>query len=279
MKFEEVQVDKYWKYDEEWCEKNIKNKHDLNRLCKHKDAEYDVCWFLYYDGSVIHTNIKWLNAKISKLNSYEKDKLSTDEIKSFKSSLMRPGYYWSVYSDTHLKLEMVNYELAPADVISPIKGLLDLLRTGTGLHEKIEAYLDRLEQEIEIYEQQKGGVNSQYKVDELSRWEKIELRHVKAEEGFVYILSNPLMPGVYKIGFTARNPDERAKEISIKISLPMPFKVEKYWRTQDPYIVEQRIHSELKDHLKAGEYFEVELGALANIIENHIVNKDKMDQV
>ena len=46
---------------------------------------------------------------------------------------------------------------------------------------------------------------------------QIELRHVKVESGFVYILSNELMPNIYKVGFTERNPDERANEIRLHL--------------------------------------------------------------
>ena len=81
-------------------------------------------------------------------------------------------------------------------------------------------YLDRLLQEPTKDQEEKYS-SSYSKVDQ------IELKHVKVESGFVYILSNELMPNIYKVGFTARNPDERSVEITSKSGLPKPFKVEK----------------------------------------------------
>ena len=99
------------------------------------------------------------------------------------------------------------------------------------------------------------------------KWESIDIDHSKVEEGFVYLLSNDLMPGVYKIGFTARNPDKRARELSEQYGLPISFKVVDYWRTKDPYIVEQRIHEELASFKKAGEFFEIDLECAKEIIQ------------
>ncbi|CAN5665139.1 hypothetical protein BH09PLA1_BH09PLA1_34700 [soil metagenome] len=38
----------------------------------------------------------------------------------------------------------------------------------------------------------------------------------------------------------------------------MPFEVVAYWRTKDPYIVEQRIHTALAGYAKGGEFFQVD---------------------
>ena len=44
--------------------------------------------------------------------------------------------------------------------------------------------------------------------------------------GWIYILSNKTMPGLFKIGHTKNNPEERAKEISRAAGVPVPFEVE-----------------------------------------------------
>ena len=49
----------------------------------------------------------------------------------------------------------------------------------------------------------------------------------KMLDGWVYILSNELMPGIYKVGMTTIDPVVRAKEISRGTGVPGPFKVEK----------------------------------------------------
>ncbi|WP_192815192.1 GIY-YIG nuclease family protein, partial [Treponema pedis] len=46
------------------------------------------------------------------------------------------------------------------------------------------------------------------------------------ENGIVYILSNPAMPGIYKIGITSRNDiKHRLKEL-YTTSVPVPFECE-----------------------------------------------------
>lgn len=45
-------------------------------------------------------------------------------------------------------------------------------------------------------------------------------------EGWVYVLSNPCMPGIYKIGMTTTSPEVRARELSSATGVPAPFKVE-----------------------------------------------------
>ena len=110
--------------------------------------------------------------------------------------------------------------------------------------------------------------------DYMDKWRKIELRHVTATSGFVYLLSHELMPGIYKIGFTPRNPDKRAEELSREHKLPSDFKVEKYWRTEDPYIVEQRIHKDLQDNQKPGEFFAGDLSYFKSVVESHVIKPE-----
>ncbi len=43
--------------------------------------------------------------------------------------------------------------------------------------------------------------------------------------GYVYALANSAMPGMVKVGFTTREPEERAKELSASTGLPVPFMV------------------------------------------------------
>ena len=63
--------------------------------------------------------------------------------------------------------------------------------------------------------------------------------------GWVYILSNPAMPGLLKIGYTDRDPFARAKEISQVTGVPFDFVVEYQIYVSDPYVAEQKIHKNL----------------------------------
>ena len=111
---------------------------------------------------------------------------------------------------------------------------------------------------------------------ELTVEEKIELKWGKVESGFIYILDNEIMPNLYKVGFTARNPDRRAEEISSKSGLPKPFLVKKYWRTNDTYIVEQRIHEKLSDFSEGKEFFKGDLNEICKIIDDCVESNNKI---
>lgn len=63
--------------------------------------------------------------------------------------------------------------------------------------------------------------------------------------GYVYILQNDSMPGLLKIGKTARNSRERAKELSKSTGVPTPFRVV-FDLSSDRYeILEREVHSKL----------------------------------
>jgi hypothetical protein len=100
----------------------------------------------------------------------------------------------------------------------------------------------------------------------------IEMTHSKVREGIVYVLTNDLMPGLVKIGFTAGNPDKRVTYINEQYALPSPFRVEGYVRTKDPYIVEQRVHVELADRRVSGEFFKIDPFDALSVIRKHEIS-------
>lgn len=64
---------------------------------------------------------------------------------------------------------------------------------------------------------------------------------------WVYILSNPSMPGMVKIGYTNNEPDVRVKEINRATGIPTDFVVEFALPCVNGYEVEQLVHEELED--------------------------------
>lgn len=65
--------------------------------------------------------------------------------------------------------------------------------------------------------------------------------------GWVYILSNECMPGIYKIGMTSSSPEIRAKDLSSATGVPAPFKVEASFHCESPSNAEASIHLALQD--------------------------------
>jgi hypothetical protein len=70
--------------------------------------------------------------------------------------------------------------------------------------------------------------------------------------GYVYILVNPAMPGMLKIGMTRRTPEERARELSRATGVPVPFRVAFAEYVRDCERAERLIHRRL-DRYRANQ--------------------------
>lgn len=79
--------------------------------------------------------------------------------------------------------------------------------------------------------------------------------------GFVYILSHPLMPNVYKIGCTDRAPLQRVSELSSSTSIPCPFDLVFYCQVENHKAVEYDLHEFFKESRISTnrEFFEFDL--------------------
>ena len=76
--------------------------------------------------------------------------------------------------------------------------------------------------------------------------------------GYVYVMSNEAMLGIYKIGCTSRNPDERANDLNTT-GVPKPFVVE-YCINIDNYVnIEKLVHNELSAYNFGKEFFKCDL--------------------
>lgn len=65
--------------------------------------------------------------------------------------------------------------------------------------------------------------------------------------GYIYILSNPTIFGMVKIGYTKKiDAGLRAAELSAPTGIPLPFRVECSWLVENPAACEARIHAKLE---------------------------------
>jgi hypothetical protein len=84
-----------------------------------------------------------------------------------------------------------------------------------------------------------------------------------AEPGYVYVLFNPSLKGLVKIGRTARDPKGRAEELSSATGVPTPFEVAFEAYFADAVAAEQFVHATLteKGFRRASnrEFFEMSL--------------------
>lgn len=65
-------------------------------------------------------------------------------------------------------------------------------------------------------------------------------------QGYVYVLTNPAMPGVVKIGRTRRDPRTRLRELSSATGVPVPFRLAGAVRAKDADAAEREIHERLR---------------------------------
>lgn len=63
---------------------------------------------------------------------------------------------------------------------------------------------------------------------------------------WVYVLSNPSMPSLLKIGYTKTTPEKRAKQISAATGVAFPYKVEWAYKCFNGETVEREVHHKLK---------------------------------
>ncbi|PRE86668.1 GIY-YIG nuclease family protein [Burkholderia gladioli] len=68
----------------------------------------------------------------------------------------------------------------------------------------------------------------------------------RSHRGYVYVLSNPSMPGQVKIGRTERNPITRRDELSRATGVPTPFVLESWELFADCWKAEKDVHRELQ---------------------------------
>lgn len=93
-------------------------------------------------------------------------------------------------------------------------------------------------------------------------------------KGFVYILSNPSMPGLLKVGRTARSVDGRAMEL-YQTGVPTPFLVEHSVFSPDCVALEADVH-ECMAEMRVGqgrEFFRCKTGEAIQILDDALLGQ------
>lgn len=79
---------------------------------------------------------------------------------------------------------------------------------------------------------------------------------VYSSQGIIYVLKNPYIPDIYKIGFTTRDAKKRAKDISRNTGVPGEWMVMHTWNVEQAFKTEQSIFKVLhKYRLDNNELF------------------------
>jgi hypothetical protein len=114
-------------------------------------------------------------------------------------------------------------------------------------------------------------VNPKYPYYKISYPQAIEIiSKICPDFGYIYLLSNPSLKGIIKIGFSLRNVQERVLELN-HTNLPTPFVIEKIFRAFNPQWIEKAIHV-LLSSLRVNEnreFFRIELTKAIELIETN----------
>jgi hypothetical protein len=86
---------------------------------------------------------------------------------------------------------------------------------------------------------------------------------------YVYVLANPSMPEMLKIGYTKNDPEERAVQLSKSTGVPIPFDVVYSYGCFNGERVEKEVHKKLKQKRVRGEreFFYVSLDEAKQVIK------------
>ena len=106
-------------------------------------------------------------------------------------------------------------------------------------------------------------------------------------KGYLYILSNPSMPDLLKIGFTTRSVDERIAELNSSTGVPENFVLEAYFGSNTPENDERLLHRRLNNYRtnKSREFFQIPIldaiKEVANILGRPpgLLNKNRQKEL
>ena len=139
------------------------------------------------------------------------------------------GYEFDTAVDKNIEriYQKYNVDLAPEFIQEIFFLMINMAKDGIAKYREVCNYVESIREEQQ--RQELLAIEAE-RSPELTVEEKIELKWGKVESGFIYILDNEIMPNLYKVGFTARNPDRRAEEIfkitkkfRIKVIARMPY--------------------------------------------------------
>ena len=104
-----------------------------------------------------------------------------------------------------------------------------------------------------------------------NRPKKIQIPQGMTGCQWVYVLTNPTMPGLCKIGFTKNKPSERVKQINAATGVALDFVVEWAFPCFNAHDVEKQVHHYLEENgfrvNKHKEFFNVTVDQAKSVVE------------
>ena len=96
---------------------------------------------------------------------------------------------------------------------------------------------------------------------------------MKAPVGRVYVLSNPAMPGLLKIGYTMNTVEGRVKELSLATGVPTTFCIEYQLECRDPAALEAYAHTFFQNQRYNGnrEFFSISINDAIEVLRQNAI--------
>jgi hypothetical protein len=92
-------------------------------------------------------------------------------------------------------------------------------------------------------------------------------RSSRIAPGYLYILSNPSMPGLLKIGLTTRQVPDRVAELNAATGVPASFAIEAYFESTNPPAHEKSVHDRLRhSRVRGKEFFRVSVEEAIQVV-------------
>lgn len=91
-------------------------------------------------------------------------------------------------------------------------------------------------------------------------------------KGWVYLITNPSIEKLIKIGYTLKDPDLRAKELR-NTGTPLDYKVEYEILCSNPRRTEKAVHNQLDSHRIDREWFNCDLNTAIEAVRKHVSGK------
>ena len=103
--------------------------------------------------------------------------------------------------------------------------------------------------------------------DELIRTEE---ENNKNSNGFIYVLKNPSLKGMVKIGATTKAPSKKCEELSSTSTIPTPFNIVYSKPSMNPFKAVSLVHAILDEYrvYKNSDFFNVDVDPTIDLIDD-----------
>lgn len=114
-------------------------------------------------------------------------------------------------------------------------------------------------------------------VSPVNRFKLMEQKIFGSGQGFIYVLTNPTMPGIVKIGITNRSVENRASELTSSTGVAMPFEVAFQLRVSDMVLAEEMVFTRISQKRLSSkrEFFSLSLDEAQAVIEQVATEIDR----